>query len=243
MNDSELLTKFRDSIIENNNTFNKELLLKNELLNLTDDKLKVIQLLDELIVDNNLLTNDDVVINEDRTWTCTFKNDNWIQIINNKILATQKYETPVIETPVIEETKQIKQLKEEINKLANKELIGNLKSGLAKLSQTEQKLKEVTLEGPNTFTVSFLENYNKKLEERASPIYNRTFVFTGKLDNYSRQEAEGIIKTWGGWVGKDVSINTNYLVVGSDPGSKLNRAKNLNISIINEEEFVQLISP
>ena len=68
------------------------------------------------------------------------------------------------------------------------------------------------------------------------------FVVTGRLDSMSRSDAEGRIKTMGGKTGSRVTKKTNYLVVGEDPGSKLDDGKKLGIKILDEDNFLRLLS-
>ena len=74
-------------------------------------------------------------------------------------------------------------------------------------------------------------------EEKNSPFYGKTFVLTGKLDSFSREEAKDIIKKLGGKVSSAVSKNTDFLLLGKDPGSKLAKAEKLGVKIMLEEEF------
>lgn len=67
------------------------------------------------------------------------------------------------------------------------------------------------------------------------------FVFTGTLKNFSRSDAEKIVKSLGGEVASTVSKRISYVVVGEDPGSKLDKAREYNIKTINEEDFTKLI--
>ena len=69
----------------------------------------------------------------------------------------------------------------------------------------------------------------------------KTFVLTGTLPNLSRAEAQEKIESLGGKVSSSVSKKTSYVVAGEDAGSKLTKAKELGIDIINESEFLQLI--
>jgi DNA ligase (NAD+) len=69
-----------------------------------------------------------------------------------------------------------------------------------------------------------------------------TFVLTGTLPTMTRDEAKSIIEHHGGKVTGSVSGKTSYVLVGDSPGSKLERAKNLGISIIDEEEFRKMVS-
>lgn len=66
----------------------------------------------------------------------------------------------------------------------------------------------------------------------------KNFVLTGALQHYTRNEAANLIKARGGRVSEAVSKKTDYLLIGEDPGSKLEKAKTLGIAILTEEEFV-----
>ena len=74
-----------------------------------------------------------------------------------------------------------------------------------------------------------------------SPISGKEFVVTGRLESYSRPEAEARIKELGGTAKSGVTRKTDFVVAGSDPGSKLTRAQELGIKVLNEEEFLELI--
>lgn len=67
-----------------------------------------------------------------------------------------------------------------------------------------------------------------------------TFVITGSLKAYSRDSAKDLIIRNGGKVSGSVSSKTDYLIAGEEPGSKLNKAKKLNIKIIDEDEFLKM---
>ena len=67
------------------------------------------------------------------------------------------------------------------------------------------------------------------------------FVVTGRLEAFSRQEAETRIKALGGSAKSDITQKTTYLVVGADPGSKLARAQEMGIKQLTEEEFLRLL--
>jgi len=73
------------------------------------------------------------------------------------------------------------------------------------------------------------------------PLEGKTFVFTGGLENFTREEAKRIVESLGGHVSSSVSKNTDYVVVGKDPGSKYEKAKKLGVETIDEEGFRKLI--
>ncbi len=78
-------------------------------------------------------------------------------------------------------------------------------------------------------------------EKKEGVLAGKTFVFTGALSKYSRHEAQEKVIALGGKVSSSVSRNTDYVVVGENPGSKYEKAKKLGIKIINEEEFLKMI--
>ena len=81
----------------------------------------------------------------------------------------------------------------------------------------------------------------EKAESKKDVLSNLTFVITGTLKNYSRNEIQDYIKKLGGKVTDSVSKNTDYLICGNEPGSKLQKAQQLGIKIITEEEFEKLV--
>jgi DNA ligase (NAD+) len=73
------------------------------------------------------------------------------------------------------------------------------------------------------------------------PLAGKTFVVTGTLVNYKRDEIEGVIKQYGGKPTGSVSKKTDFLLLGADPGSKLAKAQELGVKIIDETEFRRMI--
>ncbi len=77
--------------------------------------------------------------------------------------------------------------------------------------------------------------------QAASPLGGKTFVFTGGLAGLSRDEAKTMVAARGGKVTSSVSAKTDYVVAGADPGSKLAKARELGVTILDEAEFRELI--
>lgn len=73
------------------------------------------------------------------------------------------------------------------------------------------------------------------------PLQNKKFVLTGTLPSLTRDAAAEIIRNRGGKVSSSVSRNTDYVLAGSEPGSKLTKAEELGVRVIDENEFLQLV--
>ncbi len=84
-------------------------------------------------------------------------------------------------------------------------------------------------------------NMKKAIEGVSRKLEGLTFVLTGTLSRFTREEAEEKIRVLGGRSSSNVSKNTDYVVAGKSPGSKYNKARELGVKIINEEEFVKLL--
>ncbi len=74
------------------------------------------------------------------------------------------------------------------------------------------------------------------------PLRGKTFVFTGELDRMSRDEASELVERLGGKAVSSVSKQTGYLVAGTAPGSKYQKAVLLGVTVLNEEEFLKLVN-
>ncbi|SHH20510.1 NAD-dependent DNA ligase LigA [Thermosipho atlanticus] len=85
-------------------------------------------------------------------------------------------------------------------------------------------------------------NLESKVVKKGNKLKNLTFVITGTLKKYTREEAKELIEQLGGKVTNSVTSKTDYLIVGEKPGSKLDKARQLGIKILNEEEFEKLIN-
>ena len=126
---------------------------------------------------------------------------------------------------------------------------------------SQEQLEEVPEVGPkvaNSIVQFFSEPANRQLikklekagvrptaekrEVKSNKFAGKSFVFTGGLANRSREDAGELVKQHGGKVASSVSKKTDYVVVGADPGSKYDKAKELGVSILTEGEFEKLIS-
>jgi DNA ligase (NAD+) len=123
----------------------------------------------------------------------------------------------------------------------------------------EEELQEVNEVGPRvaeSIVEFFQEPRNRQLvdqlrdagitfkgkkKERGTTLAGQTFVLTGTLVHYSRDEAKKMIEDAGGRVSGSVSKKTNYVVAGADAGSKLDKAKELGVPVITEAEMEKLV--
>jgi DNA ligase (NAD+) len=103
------------------------------------------------------------------------------------------------------------------------------------LPQTRKLIEELRKSGLNL--------KEEILEVKLTPLTGKAVVFTGELKDYSRSQAKGLVRKYGGSPSSSVSQNTDFVVTGENPGSKYNKAKKLGVRIINEKEFSRLIAP
>jgi DNA ligase (NAD+) len=121
-----------------------------------------------------------------------------------------------------------------------------------------EQLEEVNEVGPRiaqSIAEFFADEHNRKLvndlrkagltftgqkKEKGTKLAGKTFVLTGTLERHTRDEAKIMIEDAGGRVSGSVSKKTDYVVAGTDAGSKLDKARELGVSVIGEEELEKL---
>ena len=113
------------------------------------------------------------------------------------------------------------------------EITANSISEFFKQEQTKDLLEKLEKAG-----VNMEDEMVELVDER---FYGKTFVLTGTLEKYTRDEAGKIIESFGGKTSSSVSKKTDYVLAGEEAGSKLTKAQKLGVTIINEAEFEKLI--
>ena len=127
------------------------------------------------------------------------------------------------------------------------------------INASAEELEEVNEVGPRiaeSIVEFFADEHNRKLvsdlrkarltftgqkKEKGTKLAGKTFVLTGTLARHTRDEAKKMIEDAGGRVSGSVSKKTDYVVAGSDAGSKLDKARKLGVAVIGEEELEGLL--
>ncbi|MDO4813822.1 MAG: NAD-dependent DNA ligase LigA [Gemella sp.] len=113
---------------------------------------------------------------------------------------------------------------------------------------TTQSILEYIQEDRNKYLISQLIKlgihpiYEKQNNNIESVFTNKTVVLTGKLEQLTRNQAKDYLENYGAKVSSSISSNTDFLICGLKAGSKLEKAKELNITIIEESEFLAMIN-
>ncbi|HEV2113158.1 MAG TPA: NAD-dependent DNA ligase LigA [Terriglobales bacterium] len=129
----------------------------------------------------------------------------------------------------------------------------------ALIAANEEELQQVNEVGPRVAEAIrefFSESRNLKLVERlrkaglrmtaerkqrGTKLAGKSFVLTGTLANYTRDDAKKMLEAAGGHVAGSVSKKTDYVIAGADAGSKLEKARELGVKVISEEELLELL--
>jgi DNA ligase (NAD+) len=213
-------------------------------------KKTVAQLVDEGLVrslaDLYRLTNDDLVALEgfaDRSATLLVES-----IAGSKTVSLDRFLMGL----------GIRQVGQHIAKVLAREF-GSLEEIMSADRERFQQIREIGPEISEGLVVYWSEPHNREViaqlqesgvqvapgmatgDRRKSPLAGKTFVFTGGLDHFTRESAQQAVETAGARVSSSVSKKTSYLVVGRDPGSKLDQARTLGVTILTEQEFAALI--
>lgn len=152
----------------------------------------------------------------------------------------------------------IRQVGQHIAKVLAREF-GSLDDIMSADRERFQQIREIGPEISESLAVYWSEPHNREViaqllesgvqvgsgmaagDRRNSPLAGKTIVFTGGLDHFSRDGAQQAVEAAGARVSSSVSKKTSYLVVGRDPGSKLDLARALGVTILTEQEFAALI--
>lgn len=84
--------------------------------------------------------------------------------------------------------------------------------------------------------------HEERSQSKNQPLFGKTFVVTGSLSSFSRDEAKEQIKSRGGKVSESVSKKTSYVVAGENPGSKKDKAEELGVTVLSEEELIRMLA-
>ncbi|MCD6485775.1 MAG: NAD-dependent DNA ligase LigA [Syntrophobacterales bacterium] len=169
----------------------------------------------------------------------------------NLLSALEKSKTPPLEKFIF--SLGIRHVGEHISKILARNFmtLGNIMNAN---EETLLSIKEIGPEIAASITTFFREPSNIQTMERlrkagvrpleghttSGGLSGETFVLTGTLENFSRNRAKELIESLGGNVSSSVTKNTDYVVAGASPGSKLDKALDLQIPIVDEEKFLEI---
>ena len=112
-------------------------------------------------------------------------------------------------------------------------------------SQIASSVEDFFSQSENKKLITLLKQAGLNMKEpearEARRLSGKAFVFTGELSGFSRSQAEKIVRDLGGNSGSAVTKNTDFVVVGVNPGSKFDKAKKLGVKVIAEKEFMEMI--
>jgi DNA ligase (NAD+) len=129
------------------------------------------------------------------------------------------------------------------------------------MDATEEDLEHIRDIGPTValhIVTFFRQKHNRELIEKllaegivwekitrtlgTGSLAGKTFVLTGTLTSMTREEAKEKLRKLGGEMSESVSKKTNFLIAGSDPGSKLSKAEKLSVKVLNEKQFLEFLA-
>ena len=152
----------------------------------------------------------------------------------------------------------IRQVGQHIAKVLAREF-GSLDEIMSADRERLQQIREIGPEISESLAFYWAESHNREViaqlqesgvqvapgmatdKRMKSPLAGKTFVFTGGLDHFTRDVAQQAVESTGARVSSSVSKKTSYIVVGRDPGSKLEQARAMGVTILTEQEFATLI--
>lgn len=107
-----------------------------------------------------------------------------------------------------------------------------------------EAVKDFMARGENRSLLTRLREAGVRMEgvqRQGGPLTGKTFLFTGEMRSMSRAEAGELVESLGGRVGSSVTKGTDYVVVGESPGSKLEKARRMNKTVLDEDAFLRLV--
>ena len=169
----------------------------------------------------------------------------------NLLSSLEKSKTPPLEKFIF--SLGIRHTGEHISKILARRF-ATLDNIMSASEETLLSIKEIGPEIAGSITTFFREPSNLQTMEKlkkagvkpieghmaSGGLSGKTFVLTGTLEKFSRNRAKELIESLGGNVSSSVTKNTDYVVAGASPGSKLDKARRLEIPVIDEEKFLEI---
>jgi DNA ligase (NAD+) len=139
-----------------------------------------------------------------------------------------------------------------MNAIIEAATLPNAEESIAKLEEVEEvgpriaeSIRDFFAESNNVDLVKQLRDhglqFKGKKKERGTQLAGKMFVLTGTLENHSRDDAKKMIENAGGRVSGSVSKKTDYVVAGTEAGSKLDKARELGVKVIDEQQMLDMI--
>jgi NAD-dependent DNA ligase len=151
---------------------------------------------------------------------------------NERINREEKYKRLGKEIKEFSKRKEALGIKKELGESASKSLLDFFRS----------KHGKDVLKRLNNLGIEPKGNLAEKTKKTSKARFREmTFVLTGTLSKMSREQATNEIHARGGSVTNSVSKNTTYVVAGEEPGSKLEKARTLGVSILHEKDFLKML--